>query len=105
MALPVYSTRFIAEVGLNGTRTVVCPANFVLVLRDLDAYANVTFASRELYLHGSVGQTIYHDAWGEESQHSSQWTGRQIIQPGESFDVTTTDLIDVTVSGYLLTLS
>lgn len=100
----VYSICFIAHQGLNGTDTYVCPEDRVLVIRDLDAYANVTLASRELYLLGANGQTIYHDAWGEESQHSSQWSGRQVIEPGQSFSVHTTDLIDVTVSGYLLTL-
>jgi hypothetical protein len=100
----VYSTQFLAIQGLDGTVYYDCPLDRVLVLRDLDAYANVTVASRELYLRGSAGQTIYHDAWGEESQHSSSWRGRQVISPGQQFSVFTSDLIDVSVSGYLLTL-
>lgn len=100
----IYSTVFISELGLSGTHSYVCPSDRLLVLRDLDAYAETTVAARDLWLMGSRGQTIFHDSWGAPDQHNAAWRGRQIINPGDSFSVRTTDNVDVTVSGYLLTL-
>jgi hypothetical protein len=104
MARPVYSTEFFAIAGLSGTHTYIVPAGFIAILRDVDAYANVTVASRELHLIGDHGQTIWWQSWGTEDQFAAQWHGRQVIEPGGIIRAVTSDLIDVSASGYLLSL-
>lgn len=104
MTLSVYSHRIYAEAGLNGSYVYTVPAGYVLVLRDIDAYANVTLASREIHVLGSAGQTIWWHAWNSTSnaQETAQWRGRQVLIAGETLTFTTSDLIDITASGYLL---
>lgn len=98
----VYSTRFLGVAGLNGTTAYVVPVGLVAVVRDIDAYANVSVASRELHIIGAAGQTIWWADWNTGDQVARQWRGRQVLEAGESLTVTTSDLIDVTISGYLL---
>lgn len=106
MASPVYSSRFISAPGLSTTRSYTVPAGYIAIIRDLDAYGNITgFA--DLYLHGASGETLYWFHWSALQQEAVLWRGRQVIYAGESFDVTVStggiDAVDVAVSGYLLT--
>jgi hypothetical protein len=104
LAQPVYSTRFIARQGLNGTATYVVPAGFRAVVRDVDAYCDNSGAGGTLFLHGSAGQTIWHLSLAAFATTDGMWRGRQVVEQLESFDVTTDTRTDVTVSGYLLSL-
>lgn len=101
MARSLYSEQLAALQGFSGTYTYTVASGFRVVLRDLDAsYDGVS--GTELRLLGSAGQTIdrWHGTIADEGPH--QWRGRQVIRSGESFQVTTTDATDVTISGYVL---
>ena len=71
-------------------------------MRCIDAYANVSVASRELHVIGSDEQTFAWFSWGPTDQAARQWTGRQVIYAGETLQAQSSDLVDLTVSGYLL---
>lgn len=101
--IPVYSVRFFAEHGLNGTVTYTVPAGFKAVLRDLDAYNGGGVISTSVFLEGNNGQSIWSDSSSAQAK-VSQWRGRQVIEPGETITLTTTGAWDITVSGYLLSL-
>jgi hypothetical protein len=104
----VYSTQFVAGTGLTATTVSVgpVPAGEVWILRDVDAYANTGLTSRvDVNVRGSVGQTIAYLEFPPSTQASKQWTGRQVINPGESFgyQIGGLDAVDLTISGYRLT--
>lgn len=104
MARPVYSQRFAHELGLNGTLVINLPAGFVPVLRDFDVY-NGSGGVASVFLQGALGQAIYVHRWevGDGASHE-QWTGRQVFLPGETCAIVTSLAMDVTLSGYLLSL-
>ena len=101
---PVYSSRFAGIQGLDGVAGFTVPPGVVWVLRDLDAYYN-GFTVASIHLLGSTMQTIWYNGFGGggNPQYAS-WRGRQVLNPGEGFQLTTDQAIDVTVSGYVLTL-
>lgn len=98
----VYSTRFAAVQGLNGTLDLVFPAGFIVVLRDLDVY-NGSGGVASVFLRGNAGQAIYVHRWevGDGASHE-QWRGRQVLTPPEGASITCSLAMDVTLSGYLL---
>lgn len=102
MANPVYSTRFVQLVGLDGTYTYTCRVGFVTVLRDLDAYYGGDLSLMNVYLIGAAGQTIWE--WNPSVAEPSyaSWRGRQVLYAGETFKLSTGDSVDITVSGYEL---
>lgn len=103
MAL-VYSVRFCAIEGLDGSAAFTVPEGFVWVLRDLDAWY-VGFLSNTIHLTGSAGQAIWGNAFaGAEQPQYASWRGRQVLNTGESFGVNSAQATDITVSGYQLTL-
>lgn len=106
MASNVFSTRFLEAVGASSDLTYPVPAGFVMVLRCIDVYANVTGDS-SIYFHGALGQTIWTVHWPPLSASHAQWTGRQVFVAGELFvahlSVAPLDGVDLTASGYLLT--
>lgn len=103
MASPVYSTRFIAHAGLDGSSSYTCPVGFVMVLRDLDVYySNLEPGSVEMI--GSESQVIWQNTMsGADVQSYASWRGRQVFTGGESVSLVTEHPTDVTLSGYLLT--
>lgn len=109
MPAPVYSSRFIQQVGLDSSASFAVPSGFIAVVRDLDAYCNATIGFANLFMEGAIGQTIAWHSWEVTTQDQFQWRGRQVLEPGETLTVVAdTGVgvgIDVTVSGYLLTLS
>lgn len=100
----VYTVRMMQVRGLDGIKDVQVPRGFLWVVRCMDFYANVTFASREVHVIGAGGQTFFWKDWNTEDQFAIQWTGRQVLHAGERLRVQTSDLIDVTISGYQLSL-
>lgn len=100
----VYSTSFVQLEGLNGTHGVAVPPGYRGVIRDLDVYYSGTFGGT-VRLVGENGQTITFHSFPplDEGDHF-QWTGRQVINEGRVFSIVTTDNMDVTCSGYLLSL-
>ena len=101
---PVYSLLIFAEAGVDGLRVMSPPDGFRWVVRDIDVYANVTFASREVHIIGSQGQTFAWWDWNTGDQAAFHWTGRQCIDPPGQLRVVTSDLVDVSISGYQLAL-
>jgi hypothetical protein len=59
-------------------------------------------ASRELHVIGSDEQTFAWFSWDPEDQSAKQWQGRQVLYAGETLQAQSSDLVDLTVSGYLL---
>jgi hypothetical protein len=105
MALDVYSSRFLAEHGLSGSAVYTAGPGFLLVIRQLDFWINVGAGpSATSYMYGSAGQTIWWNSTGPLSVGTDHWSGRQIINPGESFGVYSDGPADITVSGYVLKL-
>lgn len=103
MSSPVYSTRFLAGVGVTTAIVFTCPTGFVTVLRDLDTfYAGLLVATARLI--GSEGQTIWANAFagGSEPEYAS-WRGRQVLIAGETVSLDSSGATDMTLSGYLLT--
>lgn len=109
MARPVYSSRFIQQRGLSSSTSFAVPSGFIAVVRDLDAYCDATLGFADLFLEGATGQAIAWHHWDATTQDQFQWRGRQVYEPGELIVVTASTGIgvgvDVTVCGYLLTLS
>jgi hypothetical protein len=104
MARAVYSQRFIQEAGLNGSSSYVVPAGFKAVLRDLDVY-NGAGGTASVFLQGALGQAIWVHRWALGDGASPQdWHGRQVLETGESVTIRTDVPMDVTLSGYLLSL-
>lgn len=103
MARPVYSIRIYEAQGVNGTVTVTPSATNTIVLRDVDVYRGDEGLLGSTYrLVFPAGQTV--DYWfHNETASTHQWRGRQVLAPGESFQIITTGPFDVTISGYSLT--
>lgn len=103
MAIPVYSTRFLAVQGLVGVAAYTVPVGQLAVVRDVNVYNGGGLSVTTAIWHGSAGQAIA--LWASQTDASDGFfTGRQVFNPGESFDITTNGAWDVTVSGYLLQL-
>jgi hypothetical protein len=101
---PVYSLLIFAEAGVDGLRVLSPPDGFRWIIRDIDVYASVTFASREVHIIGSHNQTFFWFDWGPGDQSSQHWTGRHCIDPPGQLRIQTSDLVDVSISGYQLAL-
>lgn len=99
----VYSVRFVALRNTSGGGVVV-PAGNVAIVRDIDAFFGGGIGGGALNVTGPAGQTF---AWfpftGLESS-VFQWRGRQVFNPGETIGWTADHGVDLTISGYLLTL-
>ncbi len=101
---PVYSVQLAAIVGLDGPATFTVPDGFVWVLRDVDVWY-VGFLTNVVHLLGSAGQTIWGNAFaGAEQPQYASWRGRQVLNPGQTFGLSSSSATDFTVSGYSLTL-
>lgn len=107
----VYSTLFLALVGLEGTYEIAPDFANVRILRDVDVYwpgGSSTGAS--FHLLGSSGQTIWEAHSGVTTgvdpfdSQTWQWRGRQVIPPGGAVQVTSLPgfPLDVSISGYTL---
>lgn len=109
MSQPVYSSRFIQQLGLDGSISFAIPSGFVGVLRDVDAYCNAELGFADLFIKGALNQTIAWHHWDATTIDQFQWRGRQVFEPGELITATADTgigvAIDVTVSGYLLQLT
>jgi len=101
---PVYSNALISVQGLDGTFEYTVEDGYVAILRDLDVYYGCGVAGGDIDLIGSAEQTIWHESSGAPSGWVYwAWRGRQVIGSGQTVKVSTTDAMDVSLSGYLLT--
>lgn len=102
-----YSHNLLQQQGLNGTASVTAGPNEVLVIRDVDVYwGGGVSAGVSVRLIGAAGQTIWevhvNPSTPPYDSQTWQWRGRQVIKPGESFQLVSNMPVDVTVSGYSL---
>lgn len=102
-----YSQRFAAATTVAGTASTVftCPANFVAVVRDLQAY-NSGGASDALFvalvIPGPATLTLWHFA-GVAASTSDQWQGRVVLNAGDQLELfSAAEAFEVLISGYLL---
>lgn len=104
MASPVFSVSILQEQGLNGSRSLFVPTGFVWVLRDLDVYKNhLPLPLDQLFVIGDNGQTIIYNDWSSvDAGRVYAWRGRQVVATG--IIVTTNCAMDVSISGYALSL-
>jgi len=101
----VYSTRFGSKHDLiiGDPLSYTVPAGKIAVLRDIDAY-NGVITGNTVYLElvGAPNVIIWQDSWGNNETGWRDWRGRQVFYAGDEFSVYSTDLLDATMSGYLL---
>jgi hypothetical protein len=101
----VYSVRLAAVFASLGPDTFVVPAGFRWVIRDICMFLRLDMASvYQAKLTGSDGQVIAAALSSEVVDVAYHWDGRQVLEAGESFQLTATQPTDFTVSGYALSL-
>lgn len=107
----VYSTRFIAQQGLQGNVTYEVPAGFVAVVAQVTFYTDTLAPTEACYLKNLTVGNLLVRAFApavpaDTPPHSEE--GRWVFEPGEVMQVVGgVSLIvawDVYVGGYLLTL-
>lgn len=101
---PVYSVSIAQVQGLDGDQVIDVPPGSVLVIRDIWAYWN---SDDELFakLHciGDAAQTFFFALWTTiDADPIAFWQGRVVLQT--SLTLSTDNPVDLTVSGYHLTL-
>lgn len=100
----VYSTRFLLEssTGADSWSTVV-PPDEVWILRDIDAIAAADSTQIAVQVAGVYIITLFTSAAPSGDSGHAQWTGRQVINAGETLTVAVSGEAGVCVSGYSLT--
>lgn len=107
MSSPVYSHSFITIEGLTGAHSYAPESGYKAIVRDIDVYATgvLDIPFTYVFAHGSDGQAFFYYQWEPGAQAWEGWRGRQVIESGQSFDITSYNgPVDVSVSGYLLSL-
>lgn len=104
MARPVFSTSFLQQQGMYPSATYAVPAGFRAVVRDIELYWNGPSLDTSVHFIGDQGQTWFFDLFTVSSgQRWGSFTGRVVLDLG--FSITSdNDPVDVSVSGYLLSL-
>lgn len=101
----VYSTRILVEKGLHGAISAIPDEGTVLILRDLWVFWNpVSLNHSTVHLIGDVGQTISFFEFDLTSPtQTGFWQGRQVVETSVTITADG-DPVDVSLSGYALTL-
>lgn len=105
MSAPVYSTTLIQWRGLVGDRTVVPPTSSLFIVRDVWMYWNPQDIDiTRVHLIGDVGQTFgYFEFDLANIVQMAFWQGRAVLQSSFTVSVSGSP-VDITASGYVLTL-
>lgn len=100
----VYSTSFVQVQGIVTPLTTAVAAGTLHVIRDIQVYYNFPGGiEAEFRLTGDQAQTVVFWPFTITSgDRIFGWTGRQVMH--ESWTVSGTDLMDISVSGYILSL-
>jgi hypothetical protein len=101
---PVYSTRFIAVATATGSYTYTVPAGYVAIVKCADVVTTTTSSSGFILQINNVTAIWYMDGSEWSAQVHSQWTGHQVVNPGEVLDVYLPSSAYFCCSGYLLSL-
>jgi hypothetical protein len=104
-ARPVYSQRFYEASLQDGTGSYTVPEGFRAVFKCIDFFYSPTLPPAVAQVGGPIGQTwcLAVFTGGLQPQHV-QWTGTQVMFPGDTVVFYTSGAIDITASGYLLTI-
>jgi hypothetical protein len=101
---PVYSTQFMCEGGITGTKFFTCPLDAVAIVRDIDAHEEVGGIGNTMLAFSPSGGVF----WGAvrhttQADELWQWRGRQVLVGGETVEFQSVSGIwAVWMSGYLL---
>ncbi len=104
---PVYSQRFIEVLDLaNSGFTYTVPAGFRAVFKQLSVVNKSGILGTIFQAGGNIGQTwALNAAEGLVGPYEYQWYGQQVFFPGDVVTVNAAgDPLDITASGFLLTL-
>lgn len=107
---PVYSQQIWAQAGLAGTVTVAPPAGYKYVVRDIDVFYVTGLAGADFHAEIEIPGVAFFPtfafmSWSAADPSSvKSWRGRQVVQPGQALILLTTGALDVTCSGYALSL-
>lgn len=102
--MSVYSTRFIAALGLSpfSGATYTVPSGKVAIVRDIDV-SNVSGAASRPFLYYSAAGYVVTYLPIDAPPSASSWRGRQVFEASEVFGVyAQAATINAFVSGYLL---
>jgi len=109
MARPVFSRQFISVQGLQGNSpTIVVPPDHVYVVKQLTMYTNPLLApARGFFRDLGSGAALFSAGTTGANPGWFGFYGALVFEPGMSFrweaNITLTDAIDVSASGYDLT--
>lgn len=100
----VYSVQLYEGRNVNdGSLTV--PDGFIWIVRDIDAFFGGGLDGGACNFIGSLGQTFAYFSFTGLVSSSFSWRGRQVFNPGQTFGfISDRAGVDVTISGYQLTL-
>lgn len=95
------------ESGASATNVFTCPAGSVAIVRDIEVVASITAAG---YFQVASGTSTHNYFWNTALASGTswaQWTGRLVLNAGDSLFVTSDALGNhwYTISGYLLDAS
>jgi len=109
VAQPVYSRRLWGDHVPNGTVEIYVPEGKLWIVRDMDAYANVSSTGQvDLYVIDRLsGATVWWTKYIETQQETRQWRGRQVFhysqgQGGIIIQNIGSHAVDLFMSGYEL---
>lgn len=101
----VYSKRFMAEAGASGTPyTAGPPSGFKWVIVDISTRAGAAGVALELELDGIYVIVVNTDGPTGAVLFGGHWSGRQVVEAGETFTAAVSSACDFTISGYELSL-
>lgn len=105
MSRPLYSTLFFSAPGLAGLESYNVPAGYVAVIRDIDVYYVTGLAGADCQVQMQGGAVFAFFSFGPTDPSAvKSWRGRQVIPGLRTLEIITTGALDVSVSGYLLTV-
>jgi hypothetical protein len=101
----LYSVSIMQVQGLTAPQTIEVPDGKVLVVRDIWSYWNsATEAFSKLYVTGDFAQTFWFVLYDQlDTQPIAFWQGRIVLHT-QLVAYTDGGAIDVSISGYLLSL-
>ncbi len=101
----IYSASFVSTANVTGELGLEVPAGYVWVLKDCMVWDTVAGGGGQMYLVGSNGQIFWaFESTAGQAGRLGQWTGRVVLQAGQTFDVLVgAHGFDTTICGYQLT--
>lgn len=105
----VYSVQLAAQADYIGTLLVLVPAGYKTVVRDIMCFHNASGQPAQLVWDGNItNQNIWWAQWTATQTGPFQWTGRQVFEAGQSFQIVCSDAgghgVSFQISGYHLLL-